>query len=50
MKVDTIRDDVHCECSFCHDVYTVEPDAFGDGCMTYYVPILAEQQEAGRDE
>lgn len=25
------------ECDDCQDVYKVEPDAFGDGCMTYYV-------------
>lgn len=24
------------ECESCGDVYSVEPDAFGDGCMTYY--------------
>ena len=28
---------VECECG---DVYLVEPDAFGDGCMTYYVGFL----------
>ncbi|MCA9123950.1 MAG: hypothetical protein H6822_20460 [Planctomycetaceae bacterium] len=32
---------VECECGEC---YTVEPDAFGDGCMTYYVPFMAERQ------
>jgi hypothetical protein len=24
------------ECDECGDVYLVEPDAFGDGCVTYY--------------
>ncbi len=38
------------ECTECHEVRTVEPDAFGDGCMTYYVPFLAEHEEALRDE
>ena len=38
------------ECTECHDVYPVETDAFGDGCMTYYVPFMAEQLEADRDE
>jgi len=28
------------ECEECGDVYVVEPDAFGDGCMTYYVGFL----------
>lgn len=31
-------------CQGCGDTYVVEPDAFGDGCMTYYVGFL---QEAG---
>lgn len=35
---------VECECG---ESYLVEPDAFGDGCMTYYVPFLAIQKEEG---
>ena len=31
------------ECEECGDVYLVEPDAFGDGCMTYYVGFLTGQ-------
>lgn len=31
------------ECESCGDVYLVEPDAFGDGCMTYYVAFLTGQ-------
>jgi len=31
---------VECECG---DSYQVEPDAFGDGCMTYYVGFMAAQ-------
>jgi hypothetical protein len=27
------------ECLECGDSYLVEPDAFGDGCMTYYVEV-----------
>jgi hypothetical protein len=30
---------VECECG---DSYAVEPDAFGDGCVTYYPGFLAE--------
>ena len=30
---------VECQCG---DTYAVEPDAFGDGCMTYYVGFLQE--------
>lgn len=37
---------VECECGEC---YQVEPDAFGDGCMTYYLDIMAEM-EGGDDE
>ena len=35
---------VECECG---ESYLVEPDAFGDGCMTYYVPFIASQKEGG---
>lgn len=30
----------------CGDTYLVEPNAFGDGCMTYYVPFLADREAA----
>lgn len=29
------------ECVEAGHLYLVEPDAFGDGCMTYYVGFLA---------
>jgi uncharacterized Zn finger protein len=32
------------ECENCGDVYLVEPDAFGDGCMTYYAGFLTGGQ------
>ena len=32
------------ECMECADSYLVEPDAFSDGCMTYYVPFLADRE------
>ena len=38
---------VECECG---DSYQVEPDAFGDGCMTYYVGFLAQRQESDDEE
>jgi hypothetical protein len=31
------------DCQQCGDSYLVEPDAFGDGCMTYYVQVMAER-------
>jgi hypothetical protein len=34
------------ECERGHS-YSVETDAFGDGCMTYYVGFLAEKLEGG---
>ncbi|MBA3315611.1 MAG: hypothetical protein M3552_17565 [Planctomycetota bacterium] len=39
------------ECQDCGDGYPVETDAFGDGCMTYYVPLMAERMltEEGND-
>ena len=30
-------------CATCEDAYEVEPDAFGDGCMTYYFPMMTEK-------
>ena len=35
------------ECEDCGETYTVETDAFGDGCMTYYVGFMADR---GDDE
>jgi hypothetical protein len=36
------------ECQDCGDVYDVETDAFHDGCMRYYLPLLIQQlQEEG---
>ena len=32
-------------CDECGDSYEVEPDAFGDGCMTYYLPLQIKQAE-----
>jgi hypothetical protein len=29
-------------CIECRDTYEVETDAFGDGCMTYYLGFLEE--------
>ena len=31
------------ECEECGDEYLVESDAFGDGCMTYYVGFLSQK-------
>jgi hypothetical protein len=35
------------QCEECDDNYLVEPDAFGDGGMTYYVGMLAELMKGG---
>jgi len=32
------------QCTECGEDYAVEPDAFGDGCMTYYVGFLGSQE------
>lgn len=32
-------------CEECGDVYDVETDAFGDGCMTYWFPLMLESQQ-----
>lgn len=33
------------ECTECGDNYDVETDAFGDGCMTYYLPLQIKRAE-----
>jgi uncharacterized Zn finger protein len=33
------------ECQECGDSYVVETDAFGDGCMTYYVGFMVDREE-----
>jgi len=39
------------ECEDCGETYLVEPDAFGDGCMTYYVGFMTGQdREEGSDD
>jgi hypothetical protein len=38
------------ECSECAVSYLVETDAFGDGCMTYYVPFMAAKLAGGGDD
>ena len=38
------------ECTECGASYLVEPDAFGDGCMTYYVGFLSRRREEDGDE
>ena len=45
-------DDISMEvrCTECDEIYSVETDAFGDGCMTYYVGFMAGQMEGGDDD
>ena len=39
------------ECEDCQDVYLVEPDAFGDGAVTYYCGFLSgEAVDHERDD
>lgn len=35
------------ECDACGDTYHVETDAFGDGCMTYYVEFMSQKLAGG---
>ena len=42
---------VLCTNAECGEEYLVEPDAFNDGCVTYYIPFVASRmQEASDDE
>jgi len=31
------------ECGRCGNLLVLEPDAFGDGCVDYYIPFLADR-------
>lgn len=50
LEIEDVEDALmHVSCTECGDNYQVEPDAFGDGCMTYYFPLwharlLGEEQ------
>lgn len=37
------------ECQECGDAYLVETDAFGDGCMHYYVEFMVSKLTKGDD-
>ena len=37
-------------CDECGDSYEVEPDAFNDGCMTYYLALQIQQSEEDSDD
>lgn len=41
---------VECTNEECGDCYQTEPDAFGDGCMTYYAAFMVAQEEDSRGE
>ena len=49
MEADDATMTVECQ-GECGDSYEVEPDAFGDGCMTYYVPFMAKKMEDGDED
>ena len=38
------------ECDACSDSYLVEPDAFGDGCMTYYVGFMTGKGSVAEED
>ena len=37
-------------CAECSDSYDVETDAFGDGCPTYYLPLVTHRMLGGDGE
>jgi hypothetical protein len=40
---------VECQNAHCREVYDVEPDAFGDGCMLYHFSLMVERLDARDD-
>ncbi len=49
IDVDDATMTVECQ-GECSETYLVETDAFGDGCMTYYLGFLQKQFEEGDEE
>jgi hypothetical protein len=41
---------VECQNPTCGESYLVETDAFGDGCMTYYVEFFSRKLMGGGDD
>lgn len=48
--VDDATMTVECQEPDCNESYLVEPDAFGDGCMTYYLGVIEEKLLASEDD
>lgn len=42
--------DVQCTNDECGEAYTVEPDAFQDGCVIYYIPFMVEREFGPEEE
>ncbi|MFO0814117.1 MAG: hypothetical protein U0796_12905 [Gemmatales bacterium] len=38
---------LHVACTNCGESYEVETDAFGDGCVTYYLVLVAQRMGIG---
>ena len=44
LEIEDIEDALmYVSCDSCGESYEVEPDAFGDGCMTYYFPLMTKK-------
>lgn len=44
LEIEDVEDCLmHVRCTECEDCYDVETDAFGDGCMTYFLPLMTEK-------
>ena len=44
LEIEDVEDGLmYVSCQVCGDSYEVEPDAFGDGCVTYYYPLMTEK-------
>ena len=41
---------MYVSCTQCGDSYEVETDAFGDGCMTYFLPLMTQKMLGEEDE
>lgn len=45
LRITEVEEDMmHVQCDDCGDAYEVETDAFGDGCMLYWFPLILKKK------
>ena len=51
LEIEEVTDaTMHCCCTQCGASFEMEPDAFGDGCLKYFVPMQVKQEGSDRGD